>query len=369
MRVRTRGLLLAMALALPLLAACSDDKSPGPATAPAGGGSVVALTILQMNDVYELTPVSGGMEGGLARVATLRANLRAENPNTFTVLAGDLLNPSALSTAMVDGQRLAGRQMVDVMNILGLDYATFGNHEFDLSQENLALRLAESKFTWVSSNVTQADGQPFANVPANVTFTARNDDGQEIRIGLFGLTVGSNAATYVAYRDPVAVAKEQVAALRSQVDILIAVTHLSLEGDIDRPVRPADVPGAPWGRGATGTAGPARCGEARPRLLGADPADRPPGWPDALGDGAGRLRLAASRLVRGAVVAAGGPADDDRRGARTGGGTPPRPGDAPPGGVTPDRVASRPRAIVRPASNRRRSMHGAEQCSAILMTR
>ena len=163
----------------------------------------------------------------------MRANLRAENPNTFTVLAGDLLNPSALSTAMVDGQRLAGRQMVDVMNILGLDYATFGNHEFDLSQENLALRLAESKFTWVSSNMTQADGQPFANVPANVTFTARNGDGKEVRIGLFGLTVGSNPATYVAYRDPVAVAKEQVAALRSQVDILIAVTHLSLEGDID----------------------------------------------------------------------------------------------------------------------------------------
>jgi 5'-nucleotidase len=47
------------------------------------------------------------------------------------------------------------------------------------------------------------------------------------------LTVWSNPATYVAYRDPVAVAKEQVAALRSQVDILIAVTHLSLEGDID----------------------------------------------------------------------------------------------------------------------------------------
>ena len=232
MRARTRGLLLALALALPFLAACTDDKSPGAASAPAGDGSVVALTILQMNDVYELTPVSGGMEGGLARVATLRANLRAENPNTFTVLAGDLLNPSALSTAMVDGQRLAGRQMVDVMNILGLDYATFGNHEFDLSQENLALRLAESKFRWVSSNVTQADGQPFPNVPANVTFTARNDDGQEIRIGLFGLTVGSNAATYVTYRDPIEVAKEQVTALRSQVDVLIAVTHLSLEGDI-----------------------------------------------------------------------------------------------------------------------------------------
>jgi 5'-nucleotidase len=238
MRFRARCLALAIALALPVLAGCSDDKSSDSGSSPSGGatagdGSVVALTILQMNDVYELTPVSGGAEGGLARVATLRANLRAENPNTFTVLAGDLLNPSALSTATVDGQRLAGRQMVDVMNILGLDYATFGNHEFDLSQEALLQRLAESKFTWVSSNVAQTGGQPFPNVPPNVTFTARNDDGREVRIGLFGLTLGSNPATYVAYRDPVTVAREQVAALRSEVDILIAVTHLSLEGDIN----------------------------------------------------------------------------------------------------------------------------------------
>ena len=217
-----------------LLAACSEDKAAGPEGSPSSGrGSVVDLTILQMNDVYELTPVSGGTEGGLARVATLRANLRAENPNTFTILAGDLLNPSALSTATVDGERLAGRQMVDVMNILGLDYATFGNHEFDLSQEALLQRLAESKFTWVSSNVTQAGGQAFPNVPANAMFTVRNADGKEVRVGLFGLTVASNAAAYVTYRDPVAVAKEQVAGLQGQVDILLAVTHLSLEGDID----------------------------------------------------------------------------------------------------------------------------------------
>ncbi len=217
------------------LAACSDDSSSDrpSSSSSSSNGSVVEVTILQMNDVYELTPVSGGTEGGLARVATLRARLRAENPNTYTILAGDLLNPSALSTAMVDGQRLAGRQMVDVMNILGLDYATFGNHEFDLSQEALTQRLAESKFTWVSSNVAQADGQPFPNVPANMVFTARSSGGKEVRIGLFGLTLGSNPVPYVTYRDPVEVAREQVAALRSRVDILIAVTHLSIEGDID----------------------------------------------------------------------------------------------------------------------------------------
>ena len=47
------------------------------------------VTILHFNDVYEITPVEGGRSGGLARVATLRRRLLAENPNTFTLLAGD----------------------------------------------------------------------------------------------------------------------------------------------------------------------------------------------------------------------------------------------------------------------------------------
>lgn len=223
---RPRRLLGGAVVLLCLLAACTTAKETEPAP------SVVSLTFLQMNDVYELTPVSGGAEGGLARLATLRSRLVRENPNTYTVLAGDLLNPSALSTATVDGQRLAGRQMVDAMNVLGLDYATFGNHEFDLSREQLAQRLDESKFTWFSSNVVPADNQPFAKVPPNVVLTARNPTGQEVRVGLFGLTVASNPAPYVTYRDPVEVAKEQVAALRGKVDLIVAVTHLNLDGDI-----------------------------------------------------------------------------------------------------------------------------------------
>jgi 2',3'-cyclic-nucleotide 2'-phosphodiesterase (5'-nucleotidase family) len=59
-------------------------------------------TILQMNDVYELIPLSGGKKGGLARVATIRKLLREENPNTFTVMAGDVVSPSALGIKTKD---------------------------------------------------------------------------------------------------------------------------------------------------------------------------------------------------------------------------------------------------------------------------
>ncbi|MFM7576381.1 MAG: metallophosphoesterase, partial [Microcystaceae cyanobacterium] len=94
----------------------------------------IPFTLLHFNDVYEIMPIAGGKWGGLARVATLRQRLKQENPHTYTVLAGDLLSPSALGTAQVKGERLAGKQMVAVLNQLGLDYATFGNHEFDLSE-------------------------------------------------------------------------------------------------------------------------------------------------------------------------------------------------------------------------------------------
>ena len=206
-----------------------DAPGEGPSE---GSDSAVALTILQLNDVYELTPVSGGAEGGLARVAAVRKQYLEKNPNTIMVLAGDLLNPSALSTATVDGERLAGRQVVDVMNVAGLDYATFGNHEFDLSEDAFRKRLSESKFTWFSSNVSDVAGNPFPDVPRSVVFSVDNGDGDEMRVGLIGVTAAANPAAYVSYRDPIESAEEQAAELRDKVDVLIAVTHLLVEDDI-----------------------------------------------------------------------------------------------------------------------------------------
>ena len=59
-------------------------------------------TFLHMNDVYEMIPLSGGRKGGLARVATIRQLLRRENPNTITVMSGDVVSPSALGMQRKD---------------------------------------------------------------------------------------------------------------------------------------------------------------------------------------------------------------------------------------------------------------------------
>jgi len=85
-------------------------------------GDEVAVTLLQLNDVYEISPVENGRYGGLARVATIRKELLKENPNTFTFLAGDFISPSAIGTAVYEGRRINGAQMVAAMNSAGIDY-------------------------------------------------------------------------------------------------------------------------------------------------------------------------------------------------------------------------------------------------------
>lgn len=204
----------------------------GPAARTAGAG-VVEVTLLQLNDLYEITPIEGGRSGGLARVATLRAQLLKENPNTYTLLAGDVLSPSALGTATVDGERLAGRQMVAVLNALGLDVATFGNHEFDLKEAQLQQRLAESKFHWTSANVTRMSGAPFDGVSEREVITARGPQGASLRIGIVGLTLDSNQPGWVKYSAPMATMRKEIQALAGQVDVVVALTHLVVEDDVD----------------------------------------------------------------------------------------------------------------------------------------
>ena len=201
---------------------------------PRGGGSgagdpVVPVTILQLNDVYEMWPLDG--KGGLARVATLRRQLEAENPNTIVVLSGDLVSPSALSQARVDGKRLAGRQMIDLMNRIGLTYATFGNHEFDLDKDDFDARLRESTFKWISSNVTDARGQLFPGTNRDIVITVTGRGGTQARIGLFGLTIASTKKDYVAYSEAAGAARTEVESLAARADIIVALTHLPLAED------------------------------------------------------------------------------------------------------------------------------------------
>lgn len=224
-----------------LLSACN---TPRPALT-AGPPANVEFTILHFNDVYEIAPLEGGKAGGLARVATVKKELMRENPNTIAVLAGDFLSPSLLGNLKKDdGERIAGQQMVEVLNAVGLDYATFGNHEFDLSDPNLLQkRINQSKFEYTVCNVRRADlGKlfPFVQIvngqeryiPRYIIREFSNGKGQRVRVGIIGVVLPFNQAEYVAYEPVVQAFRETCEELKPQVDLIVALTHLDVNDDI-----------------------------------------------------------------------------------------------------------------------------------------
>lgn len=191
------------------------------------GKRYVDFIILQLNDVYEAGPVEGGRLGGVARVATLRQSLERENPNLLVVMSGDFLAPSVISATTGD----SGQHMIEALNAAGVTHCTVGNHEFDISESDLVLRVAESKFRWVISNVTNARGRLFAKMVKNDVVEFSNPQGAAVRVGLIGLCLDMAKKTWVKYQDPLTVARQQVEELAPSADVLVALTHLKVEQD------------------------------------------------------------------------------------------------------------------------------------------
>ena len=105
------------------------------------------LTILHFNDVYNVD-VSNKQEpvGGAARfVYAVQQQKQAIQQETghepLVLFSGDCFNPSLMSVSTL------GKQMIPVLNALGLAAACVGNHDFDWGLDT---------FTWVEPAPTPA---------------------------------------------------------------------------------------------------------------------------------------------------------------------------------------------------------------------
>jgi len=202
-------------LALLVLAGC--------AASPCAERPPVRVQFLLVNDVYQLDPVGG--RGGLARVATLVRELRRETPQTLFVLAGDTLSPSVLSTMF------QGRQMIEAWNVLGLDAAVFGNHEFDFGPAVLQQRMRDSRFPWLGTNLLEsATRRPWGGAQTGLVH-----EWNAVRVGMIGVTLpraarSSNPGPGIVFEPPAESARLALAEL-GPLDLRVALTHLEVEQD------------------------------------------------------------------------------------------------------------------------------------------
>ena len=176
--------------------ACIVSCSPTKETVVSKDDGLIEIQFLQINDVYEIAPLPGDNRGGLARIATLKKQYIAENKNTIAIMAGDFLSPSVIGTLNdKNGNGIKGAHIIDIMNISGIDIATFGNHEFDIKDcALLEKRLAQSDFQYTVCNATAVlEGQERAflqgdrPVPEYLVHEIPVANGAPLRLGLLGV--------------------------------------------------------------------------------------------------------------------------------------------------------------------------------------
>jgi len=189
--------------------------------------SLVRVTFLHVNDVYQFMPVDGGTRGGLARLLTLKKEALKENPHTLFTLGGDTISPS------VETRTYKGAQMIDAWNAVGIDYAILGNHEFDLKSDVLLERIKESKFVWLGANVFDTrNNKIFADTPP---FVIREFDG--VKIGIIGFLLPETKQTssmeaFLEVQNFCDVTKKLVPQMRKEgAHAVIGLTHLFMTQD------------------------------------------------------------------------------------------------------------------------------------------
>jgi 5'-nucleotidase len=201
-----------------------------------GEAAADRVTLLHTNDTHSrLDPFENGKlagMGGIARRATLIRRLRAQNPHTLVLDAGDTFQGTPYYNAF------AGHAEYETMSAAGYDCVTLGNHDFDKGVDGLVSAMQKARFSFVCANYDiDAPGLRARVAPTEVRVVGGR------RIGLFGLGVNFKnlvAASYhagVRYLPPVPAATAAVKHLREVegVDAVVALSHLGYFGHDDEP--------------------------------------------------------------------------------------------------------------------------------------
>lgn len=123
-----------------LIAAAAVSCSPKTAPASSGSNASSDIVILYDNDVHCSVD-------GYAKMAALKAEKQAQTPYVTLVSAGDFVQGGSMGAASKGGY------IITIMNAVGYDYVTLGNHEFDYAIPRLLELTNELTATVICCNL------------------------------------------------------------------------------------------------------------------------------------------------------------------------------------------------------------------------
>ncbi len=191
------------------------------------------ITIIHTNDVHgraEETAPKADKDGkvipGEIGMAKLKTYVDSKGKDTLLFDMGDMLHGTNFANLA------KGESMIELMNILGYDAMTLGNHDFNYGYEQLLKLKEEADFPILVANIERKDGND-SDFAAHKIF----EDVNGVKVGVFAIATPESAyksnpknTAEIEFTDYIKAAKKQVAELKeADVDVIIALSHLGLD--------------------------------------------------------------------------------------------------------------------------------------------
>jgi len=184
-------------------------------------GAVLAqdatFKILHTNDTHGRIEEGSYAGMGFPKVATLVKQHRSEG-DVLLLDAGDTFHGQTIVNLN------EGEAAVRIMNEMGYDAMTLGNHDFNFGQERIKELEEMANFPVIAANLDPQLVEPY---------TIKEIAG--VKVGIFGLaTPETTYKTHpknvegLTFVNPYEVAEEMVSELAGQTDMIIALSHLGL---------------------------------------------------------------------------------------------------------------------------------------------
>jgi 2',3'-cyclic-nucleotide 2'-phosphodiesterase (5'-nucleotidase family) len=179
------------------------------------------LTLLHTSEHHGSTlPDEDGM-GGLAYIAAVVNQIRAQEKNVLLLNSGDLLIGTSMSTVF------RGIPDILAMNLMKFDAVAVGNHEFDFGLTAFQNLRDLARFPFLSANV-------MLNLTNRTTpiqpWMIQELDG--LKVAILGLTtteareiIDPSVAKQITVLDSVPVVRQAIRTFSGQADLIIALTH------------------------------------------------------------------------------------------------------------------------------------------------
>lgn len=188
-----------------------------------------SLTIMHTNDTHAHHDPDGNGDGGAAREATVVQQIRSEVENSLLLDGGDRF------TGTLYHITYQGQDQVAIMNALGYDGMTLGNHEFDNGDETLAAFVSGLNFPVVTANVDFSESPDLAGLIDPYAVLDVNGE----QVGIIGLVtpeaeiLSSPGDELVFNYDLIGVTQQYVDELTAMgVNKIILVTHIGYAADL-----------------------------------------------------------------------------------------------------------------------------------------